>query len=57
MGNVRTIPMPLGWLTPAQARHPQGARGDANFVTKVSEHFAGHFELPGFALGPVLSAF
>ena len=47
----------LGCLPLAQARHPQGARGNANFVTKAGEHFASHFELLGFALGPLLSGF
>jgi hypothetical protein len=57
MGKVKANPMPLGWLTLAQARRPQGARGKANFLTKAGEHFASHFELLGFALGPLLSGF
>ena len=54
MGTVKTILTLLGWLPLAQARDPQGARGNANFVTKAGEHFASHFELLGFALGPLL---
>src|SRR5258707_14489400 len=49
--------LPLPWLALAQARQPEGVRGDTNFVAEAGEHFASHFELPCFALCPLLSGF
>jgi len=49
--------LPLPWLALAQARQPEDVRGDTNFVAEAGEHFASHFELPCFALCPLLSGF
>ena len=49
--------LPLPWLALAQARQPEGVRGDTNFVAEAGEHFPSHFELPCFALCPLLSGF
>src|SRR5258708_9720236 len=49
--------LPLPWLALAQARQPEDVRGDTNFVAEAGEHFPSHFELPCFALCPLLSGF
>jgi hypothetical protein len=40
---------------PAQARQPEGVRGDTNFVAEAGKHLASHFELSCLALCPLLS--
>jgi len=40
-----------------EARQPEDVRGDTNFVAEAGEHFPSHFELPCFALCPLLSGF
>jgi hypothetical protein len=49
--------LPLRWLTPAQARQPEGVRSDTNFVAEAGEHFVSHLELSCLALCPLLSGF
>ena len=48
---------PLRLPVGARAKQLKGARCSTNLVPELGEHFAGDFELLGFALGPLLCRF